>query len=62
MLREGRIAFKTCFKYAYFPASYLGTLAKAEYAGDLEPLSFYDAVDYWFLTEILNAIGSHTML
>lgn len=62
MLAEGKVAFKTCFKQAYFPASWLAKLARAEYDGISEPRSFQEAADYWFLVEILNAIGSHTVL
>lgn len=62
MLANGKICFRTCFKEARLPLSWLIRLAHFPYAEDAEPPSFLAAVEHWLLCECLNAIGSHSIL
>lgn len=62
MITEGKLAFRTCFRQAFIPVSYLSYLNCQAYNSDLEPKTVKDAVDHWLLTEIMGAIGSHTIL
>lgn len=63
MISEGKIAFKTCTHLVYIPASYLRSLSLIDYSEVVAGhKSLEDAIDYWFLTEILNAIGQHSIL
>ena len=65
MLLNGKISFRTCMSHARLPASYITTLTNRTYssASDFsDPLTFKEAFDFWFLTEILSAIGGHNML
>ncbi|KAF8804651.1 hypothetical protein BYT27DRAFT_7213790 [Phlegmacium glaucopus] len=65
MLANGKISFRTCMGYVHLPASYVTTLASRVYpsASDTSsPFSFKEAFNFWFLTEILSAIGGHNML
>jgi hypothetical protein len=61
MIRNGKVSFKTCYQTALIPASYVIHLASEDYANDTEPGSFREALHHWFLCEILNAIGNHTV-
>jgi hypothetical protein len=62
MLANGKVCFRTCFKEARLPLSWLTKLARLPYAENTEPSSFSSAVDHWLLCECLNAIGSHSIL
>lgn len=62
MALEGKISFRTCYRQARAPASYLAKLANRRYSPNHEPHSFHDAVHHWLLCETLNAIGYHTMI
>lgn len=62
MMREGTICFQTCTKQVKVPLPYLEKLADATYAAETEPASFQAAFDHWFLCELLNAIGNHSIL
>ncbi|KAF8883865.1 hypothetical protein BD779DRAFT_1472363 [Infundibulicybe gibba] len=59
MLREGKISFKTCFRQARIPLSYIVHLARVSSPAH-SPNQFRTAVDHWLLCETLNAIGSHS--
>ncbi len=61
---EGKICFRTCFRSAFIPASYVVKLAEQNYEDVTQgqPSSFTDAFEYWILTEILCSIGGHTIL
>lgn len=64
MLQSGKICFRTCFRQAYIPLSYLVTLADTQYHTDSDhaPRTFQQAVDHWLLCECLSAIGGHSVL
>ena len=63
MAAEGKISYATCSQSAYIPISYTVKLAKASYPDPRgEPKCFIDAVHHWLLCEILNAVGTHTIL
>jgi hypothetical protein len=62
MLLEGKISFRTCFKDARVPLSWLLKLASQEYGADKEPHSLMDAVHHWLLCKCLNVIGGHSRL
>jgi hypothetical protein len=62
MLENGKVCFRTCFKEARLPLSWVVKLARLSYAGNSEPSSFSTAIDHWLLCECLNAIGSHSIL
>ncbi|KAJ7026563.1 hypothetical protein C8F04DRAFT_1045551 [Mycena alexandri] len=63
----GKIAFRTCFRTARIPASYLVQLcsktypAKDEQGNDKEPFSVQQAIEHWLLVEFLGGIGHHTI-
>jgi hypothetical protein len=61
MMHLGKVSFKTCYQSAHIPASYVIKLASKDYANDTMPGSFCEALDHWFLCEILSAIGNHTV-
>jgi hypothetical protein len=61
LLVEGKIVFHTCYHQVEVPATYLVRIMRAPHAnGDTNSVS--NAVHHWFLTEVLNAIGNHTIL
>ena len=63
MIRQGKVAFRTCFHLALIPASYVIQLANQAYSTTgSQPFSFRDAFDHWILCETLNAIGNHTVM
>lgn len=62
MLRSGKICFRTCFRQAYIPLSYLVTLVNTEYNAESEPQGLQEAVDHWLMCECLSAIGGHSVL
>jgi hypothetical protein len=68
MLANGKISFRTCMSYVRLPASYIITLTNRAYSSTTSnsesagPSSFREAFNFWFLTEILSAIGGHNML
>lgn len=51
-------------RLAKIPISYVRSLAAATYpsSNDVELLTFYHAFDHWFLIQLLNAIGGHTII
>ncbi|EDR07311.1 uncharacterized protein LACBIDRAFT_299099 [Laccaria bicolor S238N-H82] len=57
MASQGRISFQTCSKSVRFPACRILGLA-----GENNHTPFHDRFDYWILTEILEAIGGHSIL
>lgn len=61
MLAHGKVCFRTCYQRASLPASYILKLAEQHYPTP-EFKNFQDAFDQWFLCEVLNAIGNHTIL
>jgi hypothetical protein len=61
MIPQGKFSFRTCFRQAFIPASYLLNLTRQSYSGDSEPKTLQDAVNHWLLIEILGAIGGHTV-
>ncbi|KAF8882082.1 hypothetical protein BD779DRAFT_1473054 [Infundibulicybe gibba] len=60
MLREGKISFRTCFRQARIPLSYIVHLSRVS-SPARSPNQFRTAVDHWLLCETLNAIGSHSI-
>ena len=63
MASEGKISYGTCFQITMLPITYVLKLARAHYPDPSgEPGSFVEAVYHWLLCEILNAIGSHTIV
>ncbi len=64
LIKEGTICFKTCMRLAKIPVSYIQALAGATYpsSNDPEILTFYHAFDHWFIIQLLNAIGGHTII
>lgn len=64
LIKTGTICFKTCIKLAKIPASHIQMLAKAVYPSPDEPelATFYHAFDHWFLCQLLNVVGTHTIL
>jgi hypothetical protein len=67
MLSNGKISFRTCMSYVRLPASYIIALTNRAYSSTSNsesagPSSFREAFNFWFLTEILSAIGGHNML
>jgi len=64
MAANGKISFRTCFAAVRLPAAYITQLARDTYPSvqPSGPQSFKEAFDFWFLCEVLNAIGGHTML
>jgi hypothetical protein len=65
MLLNGKISFRTCMSHVRLPASYITTLTSRTYPSLSDfggPSSFKEAFNFWFLTEILSAIGGHNML
>lgn len=65
MLANGKISFRTCMSYVRLPASYIIALTNRAYPSTSNfggPLTFKEAFNFWFLTEILSAIGGHNML
>lgn len=61
-LDAGTCAFKTCSRFMRIPASYLISLLKAEYTGSVEPRDAKTAVHHWLLVQMLDAIGSYTIV
>lgn len=62
LLSSGKICFRTCFRRAYIPASYVLKLAEHDYENDALAGSFKVALEHWLLVEILSAIGQHSIL
>lgn len=64
LIKTGTICFKMCLKLAKIPASHIQMLAKAVYPSPDEPelATFYCAFDHWFLCQLLNVVGTHTIL
>lgn len=65
MLANGKISFRTCMSHVRLPASYIITLTSRTYpsiSNSGGPPTFREAFNFWFLTEILSAIGGHSML
>ena len=64
MLTNDKISFRTCMGYVCLPASYITTLISEPYPSPSSdgPANFEEAFNFWFLTEILTAIGGHNML
>jgi hypothetical protein len=62
MASMGTLSFRTCFRSVRFPAGYFVKLATADYSPGSEPASFSDAYHSWFLVEILNSIGNHSIM
>ena len=65
MLANGKISFRTCMSYVGLPASYITALTHRAYPSTPNsggPSTFKEAFNFWFLTEILSAIGGHNML
>ena len=57
MALQGRISFRTCSKSVRFPARWiLGLAAESDH------IPFQNRFDHWVLTEILEAIGGHSIL
>lgn len=61
MAARGVISFRTCYGGIRYPASYVIKLAAQSYNPGEEPSSFQNAFDHWFLIQLLNAIGGHSM-
>lgn len=61
---EGQICFRTCFRSAFFPASYVIKLAEQDYQtmGEGFPSTFREAVGRWLFTEILSSNGGLSVL
>ena len=64
MAENGKISFRTCFAAARLPARFIIKLASDTYPSSLPlgPQTFKEAFNFWFLCEVLGAIGGHTML
>ena len=65
MLTNGKIFFRTCMSHVRLPASYIVALTSRTYPSISNPggpSTFREAFNFWFLTEILSAIGGHNML
>lgn len=65
MIANGKISFRTCMSHVRLPASYIIALTNRTYSSisnSAGPSSFREAFNFWFLTEILSAIGGHSML
>jgi hypothetical protein len=67
MLANGKISFRTCMSHVRLPASYIIALINSTYPSNTllssgGPSTFREAFNFWFLTEILSAIGGHNML
>ncbi|KAJ7160827.1 hypothetical protein C8R46DRAFT_1223166 [Mycena filopes] len=66
-MSAGKIAFRTCFRSARIPVSYLLKLSSASYpaqdeaGNDIEPFTLEQAIHHWLLMEILGGVGDHTM-
>lgn len=61
MIRQGKISFRTCFRSASIPYTFLLALASDTYPSE-RGVTFDAAFEHWFLTECLSVIGGHTML
>ena len=65
MLANGKISFRTCMSHVRLPSSYIIALTSSAYPSIPNsggPSTFREAFDFWLLTEILSAIGGHSML
>jgi hypothetical protein len=64
MLANGKISFRTCMSHVRLPGSYIVALTSRTYPTPMAggPSTFREAFNFWFLTEILSAIGGHSML
>ena len=65
MLTNGKISFRTCMSYVRLHASYIIALTNRachSTSNSGGPSTFREAFNFWFLTEILSAIGGHNML
>jgi len=60
-MRYGTISFATCSRIARIPISKLVELQQADYPTEKEA-TFEDAVDNWFLLQILNGIRTVSMI
>ncbi|KAK6974739.1 hypothetical protein R3P38DRAFT_2811607 [Favolaschia claudopus] len=67
LMALGKISFRTCFRTARIPVSYLNHLASQSYpakdkdGNETEPFTLQQAIDHWLLVEILGGIGDHSM-
>ncbi|KAJ7501804.1 hypothetical protein B0H11DRAFT_2368605 [Mycena galericulata] len=67
-MANGTIAFRTCYRTARIPLSYLVGLHHASYptldaqGHPTEPLTLQDAIDDWLLIQITSSIGDLSML
>ncbi|KAK6987955.1 hypothetical protein R3P38DRAFT_2574134, partial [Favolaschia claudopus] len=68
LMALGKISFRTCFRTARIPVSYLNHLASQSYpakdkdGNETEPFTLQQAIDHWLLVEILGGIGDHSMV
>ncbi|KAI0354352.1 hypothetical protein OH77DRAFT_1548247 [Trametes cingulata] len=61
MIEQGKFSIRTCYRQLLIPFTYLRKLVRRTLAsGDRDRVRVN--VDNWFLLEILNAIGGHSML
>lgn len=67
-MASGTIAFRSCFRSARIPLSYLVRLHRTSYPAldehgqPTEPFTLQDAIDDWLLMQITSSIGDLSML
>lgn len=62
MMNQGKICFKTCLKQVRIPVPYLTVLSALHPISGSGSATFQTAFDHWFLCEVLNGIGGHSIL
>ncbi|TDL14092.1 hypothetical protein BD410DRAFT_846356 [Rickenella mellea] len=62
MISQGKFSFRTCFRRACIPSSFIINLAAATYSDESEPRSFRDAFDHWLAAGFISSFISQLEL
>lgn len=67
-MMQGTVSFRTCTRQVYIPAPYVAHLARQQYpsgegAGEGGgPQNFVQAFEHWLFSQVVLAIGAHTII